>query len=61
MNHAKAAQIPLRFAASKLAEGDSMILEQLKLDDNERGHAGPISYDRWKKNADLTRLQLLQI
>ncbi len=41
-DHAKAAQIPLRFAASKLAEGDSMILEQLKLDDNEKGMLGHI-------------------
>ena len=41
-DHAKAAQIPLRFAASKLAEGDNMILEQLKLDDNEKGMLGHI-------------------
>ncbi len=35
-DHAKEAKIPLRFAASKLAEGDELILEQLKLDENER-------------------------
>ncbi len=35
-DHARAASIPVRFAASKLAEGDEMILEQLKLDQNER-------------------------
>lgn len=34
-DHAKSAGIPLRFAASKLIEGDSLILKQLKLDQNE--------------------------
>ena len=34
-DHAAAAGIPIRFAASKLAEGDRDILEQLKLDPNE--------------------------
>jgi len=35
-DHAAAAGIPLRFAASKLAEGDPMVTEALKLSDNER-------------------------
>jgi len=35
-DHAKAADIPPRFAASKLIEGDKLILEQLKLDQNEQ-------------------------
>ena len=35
-DHAKKAEIPLRFAASKLAEGDQIILEALQLDDNEK-------------------------
>ena len=35
-DHAKAADIPLRFAASKVIEGDKQVLEQLKLDENER-------------------------
>ena len=35
-DHANAAGIPVRFAASKLAEGDSLILEQLGLSENER-------------------------
>ena len=35
-DHAKAANIPVRFAASKLAEGDSLIVEQLQLDQNEK-------------------------
>ena len=34
-DHAKKADIPVRFAACKLAEGDELILEQLKLDENE--------------------------
>ena len=35
-DHAKAAGIPLRFAASKLAEGDSLIINSLNLDENEK-------------------------
>lgn len=35
-DHAKRADIPLRFAASKLAEGDPLILKSLKLDQNEQ-------------------------
>lgn len=35
-DHARRAEIPLRFAASKLAEGDAMILEKLGLDQNEQ-------------------------
>ena len=35
-DHAQAAQIPVRFAASKVLEGDEKILEQLKLTDHER-------------------------
>ena len=35
-DHAAAAGLPLRFAATKLIEGDPLILEQLKLDENER-------------------------
>ena len=35
-DHAKVAQIPVRFAAAKLAEGDTLILEALKLDQNEK-------------------------
>lgn len=34
-DHADRAEIPVRFAASKIIEGDSLILEQLKLDQNE--------------------------
>lgn len=35
-DHAEQTGIPVRFAAAKLAEGDSLILEQLRLDDNEK-------------------------
>ena len=35
-DHARDAGIPPRFAASKLIEGDRLILEQLKLDQNEQ-------------------------
>lgn len=34
-DHAKRADIPVRFAASKIIEGDKLILDELKLDDNE--------------------------
>ncbi len=34
-DHAKAANIPLRFAATKLCEGDGLVMEALKLDENE--------------------------
>ena len=35
-DHAEAAGLPVRFAASKIIEGDALILEQLALDENER-------------------------
>ena len=35
-DHAAKAGIPVRFAASKLVEGDELILEQLDLDENEK-------------------------
>ncbi|MCI6375311.1 MAG: ferrous iron transport protein B [Clostridiales bacterium] len=35
-DHAREAGIPVRFAASKLAEGDALILEQLGLSQNEK-------------------------
>ena len=34
-DHAKAASIPVRFAATKLVEGDELVLKALGLDDNE--------------------------
>lgn len=35
-DHTKSAQIPLRFAAAKLIEGDDLIMESLHLDQNEK-------------------------
>ena len=35
-DHAEKAGLPLRFAASKVVENDSLIIEQLELDDNEK-------------------------
>src|SRR5699024_1149206 len=35
-DHAKRAGIPVRFAASKLAEGDKLVLELLNLEQNEK-------------------------
>ncbi len=35
-DHAKRAGLPVRFAASKVVEGDSLVMEQLELDDNEK-------------------------
>ncbi|MCD8347193.1 MAG: ferrous iron transport protein B [Lachnospiraceae bacterium] len=35
-DHAVQAGVPVRFAATKVAEGDVLILEQLKLDENEK-------------------------
>lgn len=35
-DHAKRQNIPVRFAASKLVEGDALILEKLNLDENEK-------------------------
>jgi len=35
-DHAARAGVPVRFAAAKLAEGDSLILERLHLDENEQ-------------------------
>ena len=35
-DHAKRAELPVRFAASKLIEGDQLMQEQLELDQNEK-------------------------
>lgn len=35
-DHARNAGVPLRFAAAKLAEGDALVLERLRLDENEK-------------------------
>lgn len=48
-DHAKAAEIPIRFAASKVAEGDSRIIELLNLDDNEKHMIDHITYQMEKE------------
>ncbi|NLZ48904.1 MAG: ferrous iron transport protein B [Clostridiales bacterium] len=35
-DHAQSANLPLRFAASKVIEGDSLVISQLMLDENEK-------------------------
>lgn len=35
-DHAKRAELPIRFAASKIVEGDELLLEQLELSQNEK-------------------------
>ncbi len=42
-DHAASAGIPVRFAASKLIEGDQLVLEQLELDQNEKEMLGHIT------------------
>ena len=42
-DHAKRAEIPVRFAASKVLEGDQKILEQLEMTDNEKNILEKIS------------------
>ncbi len=42
-DHAQKAGIPIRFAASKVMEGDERILEQLALTDNEKNILGEIA------------------
>ncbi len=49
----KKRKIPVRFAASKLAEGDVLILDSLKLDENEK-ETLELSSARWKQNGGWT-------
>ncbi len=53
-DHAKDAGIPVRFAASKLAEGDPLILEKLNLDENEKDMLEHIIV-QMEKERDLDR------
>ena len=41
-DHAESAEIPVRFAAAKLAEGDALVLDKLALDGNEEDMLGHI-------------------
>lgn len=53
-DHAKEADIPQRFAASKVVEGDSLIIEQLRLDENEKNMIAHI-IDQMEHEGDLDR------
>ncbi len=61
-DHAHKYKIPTRFAASKLVEGDKLILEKLKLDDNEKETLEHIIYQmeresRMDRNAALANMR----
>ena len=53
-DHVEAAGLPLRFAASKVIEGDSLVLSQLKLEQNEKDMIGHIVV-QMEKEAGLDR------
>ena len=53
-DHAKAAGIPVRFAATKLIEGDELILKQLKLDQNEIEALGHLT-EQMEKESGLDK------
>lgn len=48
-DHAEKANIPVRFAASKVVEGDEHIIEQLELDQNEKETIGHIAIQMEKE------------
>lgn len=53
-DHAERAGIPVRFSATKVIEGDSLILEQLKLDENELDMIGHI-VEQMEKEGGMDR------
>lgn len=59
-DHAQKAGIPLRFAASKIMEGDKKITEKLDLSRNEKEMLEHTLFRR-KRRAVLTELQPLPI
>ena len=58
-DHAKRADIPVRFAASKIIEGDPLILKLLQLDENEKEMLEHIVL-RWRLREVLTEARQLQ-
>lgn len=60
-DHARSIRVPLRFAASKLVEGDKLMLDKLKLDENEKDIVSHIidqleeesGVDRFAASADV--------
>lgn len=59
-DHAKAAGIPLRFAASKLVEGDPLVFDALRLSQNEQEMLEHI-ISRWRRSEGWTELRPLPI
>ena len=57
-DHAAEAQIPIRFAASKVVEGDERIIDALKLDDNEK-HALDCIIVQMEKEGGMDRSALI--
>lgn len=55
-DHVKAADLPLRFAATKIIEGDHLILERLGLDENEKETIEHLII-QMEKSEDLTEVQ----
>lgn len=55
-DHAAEAGIPVRFAASKLAEGDPLILEDAFIWTRMKKKCWNISLYKWKMNGGLDRL-----
>ncbi len=60
-DHAKKVDIPLRFAASKIIEGDNLILDRLDLDDNEKEMIEHIVLQMEKKSVDSIIVRPLRI
>ena len=52
-DHAQKAGIPVRFAATKLVEGDAVLLEQLGLDQNEKEMCKPENLSDFELLAEL--------
>lgn len=55
-DHVKAADLPLRFAATKIIEGDHLILDRLGLDENEKETIEHLII-QMEKSEDLTGVQ----
>ncbi len=60
-DHAKTGRYSGTICGSKLAEGDELILEQLKLDENEKETPGAYCKADGNRNVDLTGPQQLHI
>ena len=54
-DHAKRADIPVRFAASKIIEGDPLILKLLQLDENEKEMLEQYCTSDWRQREVFDR------